>query len=70
MKDSEPHEIRKTPSAISQSVEVLVMILDAEGRIVEFNSACESTTGYSKEEVVGSLICGTTSQIYLSIYPI
>lgn len=32
---------------------VLVVVLDQDGRIVRFNRACESTTGYSASEVEG-----------------
>jgi diguanylate cyclase (GGDEF)-like protein/PAS domain S-box-containing protein len=33
----------------------LVLVIDRAGRIVRFNRACELTTGYSAEEVVGQL---------------
>jgi PAS domain S-box-containing protein len=33
----------------------LVVILDAEGRVLRFNRACERTTGYALEEVKGEL---------------
>ena len=35
---------------------VLVVVLDAEGRIVRFNAACERTTGYREDEVVGTKV--------------
>ena len=31
----------------------LVVFLDPEGRIVRFNKACETVTGYREDEVVG-----------------
>lgn len=40
-------------SAILDVSTALVMVLDAEGRIVRFNPACETVTGYSFEEVRG-----------------
>jgi PAS domain S-box-containing protein len=40
-------------SAVLDTVGALVVILDTQGRIVRFNRACERTTGYSVEEVVG-----------------
>ena len=36
-----------------KTVGALVIVLDPKGRIVQFNSACESTTGYRFEEVQG-----------------
>jgi PAS domain S-box-containing protein len=38
-------------STVLDTVGALVMVLDADGRIVRFNRACELTTGYSLEEV-------------------
>ncbi|GAB4057377.1 putative bifunctional diguanylate cyclase/phosphodiesterase [Catellatospora paridis] len=35
---------------------ILVVILDQDGRVVQFNRACESTTGYSRAEVEGRRI--------------
>jgi PAS domain S-box-containing protein len=40
-------------SAILQTVEALVVVLDTQGRIVRFNQACERTTGYTFAEVQG-----------------
>lgn len=40
-------------SVILSTTAALVVILDGEGRIVLFNSACETLTGYSFEEVRG-----------------
>jgi len=34
----------------------LVIILDTEGRIVRFNQACETLTGYREDEAVGRLV--------------
>ncbi len=39
--------------SVLDTVGALVIVLDAEGRIVRFNRACEETTGYSAEEVSG-----------------
>ena len=47
---------RNFASAILETVGALVMVLDAEGRIVRFNRACELTTGYAAEEVSGRCI--------------
>ncbi len=47
---------RNFASAILETVGALVTVLDAEGRIVQFNRACELTTGYSLEEVRGKRI--------------
>jgi PAS domain S-box-containing protein len=47
---------RNFASAILQTVGALVTVLDPDGRIVQFNRACELTTGYSLEEVRGKRI--------------
>lgn len=38
---------------ILQTIANLVVVLDSNGRIVAFNRACESVTGYRAEEVIG-----------------
>src|ERR1700736_3262685 len=40
-------------SAIFETISALVVVLDREGRIVQFNRACQETTGYSLDEVKG-----------------
>ena len=40
-------------SAVVDTAGALVVVLDPEGRIVRFNRACETTTGYSAAEVLG-----------------
>jgi len=49
-------EERNVVSAILDTVGALVVVLDAEGRIVRFNRACEQMTGYSFAEVRGKCI--------------
>jgi len=44
-------EERNVLSAILDTVGALVVVLDARGRIVRFNRACEQTTGYSFREM-------------------
>jgi two-component system, sporulation sensor kinase E len=39
--------------AVLETAGALVVVLDWEGRILRFNRACEQTTGYSSEEVMG-----------------
>jgi len=39
--------------AVLATAGALVVVLDTFGRIVRFNHACESTTGYTAEEVLG-----------------
>ena len=46
-------EERNFASAVLDTVGALVVVLDAEGRIVRFNRACERTTGYDSSEVLG-----------------
>jgi PAS domain S-box-containing protein len=47
------HEERNFASAVVDTVGALVLVLDPDGRIVRFNRACETTTGYSASEVIG-----------------
>jgi PAS domain S-box-containing protein len=47
---------RNFASAILETVGALVTVLDPDGRIVQFNRACELTTGYSLAEVRGKRI--------------
>lgn len=42
-------------TAILDSVETLIVVLDSNGRILRFNRSCERLTGYSGDEVEGSL---------------
>jgi two-component system, cell cycle sensor histidine kinase and response regulator CckA len=44
---------RNFVSAVLDTMGALVVVLDVEGRIVRFNRACETTTGYSFEESKG-----------------
>lgn len=43
-------------SAILDTAAALVVVLDRQGRIVRFNRACETATGYSFEEVRGQAL--------------
>lgn len=43
-------------SAIFETISALVVVLDREGRIVQFNRACQETTGYSLDEVKGKSV--------------
>ena len=49
---SSPKE-RELSAAILDTIEALVVVLDAQGRILRFNRACEATTGYTAEEAHG-----------------
>ena len=42
-------------SAVLASAGALILVLDRNGRIVQFNRACEHTTGYSASEMVGKI---------------
>jgi PAS domain S-box-containing protein len=46
---------RDFSSAVLDTAGALVVVMDREGRIVRFNRACESLTGYPFEEVRGRL---------------
>ncbi len=43
----------ETASSILAGTGVLLVALDADGRIVHFNNACEKATGYSRAEIIG-----------------
>jgi PAS domain S-box-containing protein len=47
---------RNFVNAVLDTVASLVLVLDAEGRIVRFNRACEELTGYPFEEVRGKQV--------------
>lgn len=49
----EEHEFVR---AIFDTTRSLIVVLDLEGRIVRFNRACESLTGYSADEVLGKVL--------------
>ncbi|MCX7918182.1 MAG: PAS domain S-box protein, partial [bacterium] len=44
---------REFIDAVITTVGALVVVLDRDGRIVRFNRACETTTGYKSDEVLG-----------------
>jgi two-component system CheB/CheR fusion protein len=46
-------EERNFATAVLDTVDALVLVVDPQGRIVRFNRACELTTGYASNEVVG-----------------
>lgn len=49
-------QTRGLVSAVFETIGALVVVLDREGRIVGFNSACEEATGYKAREVEGKLL--------------
>jgi PAS domain S-box-containing protein len=42
---------------LTETTQSLVCVLDVEGRIVLFNDACERSTGFSRQEVLGKDAC-------------
>ena len=38
---------------LTETTQALVCVLDGDGRILLFNDACERSTGYRREEVIG-----------------
>jgi diguanylate cyclase (GGDEF)-like protein/PAS domain S-box-containing protein len=50
---------RDFSGAVLDTVGALVIVLDRKGRIIRFNRACESVTGYSFEEMQGKIIWDT-----------
>lgn len=49
-------EERNLASAILETADALVLVMDREGRIIRFNRTCEETTGHSFAEVQGKPI--------------
>ncbi len=49
------HE-RNLNATILATTDFLFTMLDPEGRIIHFNRACEETTGYAAEEVIGTYV--------------
>ena len=47
---------REFTSALLDTVGALVCVLDTDGKIVVFNRACEETTGYRFDEVIGKCV--------------
>ncbi|MBI4663031.1 MAG: response regulator [Verrucomicrobia bacterium] len=52
---------RELLQAVVETTSSLIVVVDADSRIVLFNRACEEVTGYRREEVVG----GTVSDLSL-----
>ena len=48
-----PGEQRLVTAILNAAKDLLVMVLDREGRILQFNRTCQDLTGYSLEEVKG-----------------
>ncbi|MDH5359320.1 MAG: PAS domain S-box protein [Gammaproteobacteria bacterium] len=49
-------EERNFVSAILDSAGALVVVLDKRGKVIRFNRACEETTGFKQEEILGYYI--------------
>ena len=54
--ERELQEERNVLSALLDTVGALVVVLDPEGRIMRFNRACETVTGYDFAEVEGRYV--------------
>ena len=54
--DQELHQERDFIAAVLNTIGALVIVLDADGRVVRFNRSCEQTTGYTFDEVKGKLL--------------
>ncbi len=53
------HEYCALTEALMNTVDALVVILEPDGTVREFNRACEAVTGYRAEEIVGRSIVDT-----------
>jgi PAS domain S-box-containing protein len=49
-------EERDLEQIVMETVGALVVVLDRDGRILRWNAACEATTGYRRDEMVGRSI--------------
>ncbi len=49
-------ETQKTLEAVVETAPILIVMTDAEGRILLFNRACEELTGYAPQEVLGKTV--------------
>ena len=49
----DPLKAHNPPAAVLDIAGVLVVVLDVEGRIVQFNRLCQELSGYSLDEAVG-----------------
>lgn len=47
------HQNCPLTDALMNTVDALVVVADPDGRILQFNKACESTTGFSSRDVIG-----------------
>ena len=47
---------RDFTASVLETVGALIVVLDAQGKIVRFNQACETITGYKAEEMIGTSI--------------
>jgi PAS domain S-box-containing protein len=62
-----PDKLRDTPKNLAQErnllasildyTTALVILLDADGYILRFNTACENASGYQAAEVIGQTFC-------------
>jgi PAS domain S-box-containing protein len=43
-------------TAVMDTAGALICVLDRQGRVVSFNAACEATTGYSADEIIGEQV--------------
>jgi PAS domain S-box-containing protein len=48
-----PRADRAFAAALAETTQCLVCVYDRDGRIVRFNRACEQTTGFAREDVLG-----------------
>ncbi|MGE3966014.1 MAG: PAS domain S-box protein [Planctomycetota bacterium] len=51
--DFEPEEVLR---AILESSRALIVVMDRDGRVVHFNQACSTLTGYTEKQVAGRLV--------------
>lgn len=52
----QPAPIEQLTTTIWDMVQALIVVMDPQGRILEFNRVCEETTGYSLQEVQGKCV--------------
>lgn len=63
MADKKPEHIGCIEAGILENALVIIAVLDKEGKILTWNRAAETITGYSKQEAIGS------SKVWRLLYP-
>ena len=50
-------DLRLDLSLLLDLIDALVVVIDQQGQVLQFNLACERATGYSRQEIEGRAFC-------------